>query len=267
MTRGERRLIAGMIAGAVVALHGLMVPATPALPGDAAAQVGDSVIHRRDYQRALEAVSRDRRDSAITPALRQRALDRLIDEALLIERGAELDLLRRDRQLRAAVGRAVIDLVTSEAGPADQATLRAFYADNQAFFGPTARVTLVVRSFATAAAAAAASPEASRATGDVAAPPVPTGSIPLESVATWLGARGRQAASALPIGGSAVVRDGPAYHRIYLVDRVQAPAPPFEVVATSVAEEWRRRAAEAQLASFLDAQRRRTAIAVAEDLE
>ena len=84
-------LVLGAIVGALLAASGVLQPSSAALsPNDIASVNGDSIA-KSDYLYYLSTLSKDRR-SALGVEERQRVLDRLIDEKLLLRRGIDLGL-------------------------------------------------------------------------------------------------------------------------------------------------------------------------------
>ena len=125
-------LAGGMVAGAALAVfYILRVPEAPPPVEDAVAWVNGRPIARESYERALRAVAGDRKTGALQEGDRERVLERLIDQELLIDRAIELGLHERDPQIRNQLATAMIDFLVQraedEAGAADEATLRRFY--------------------------------------------------------------------------------------------------------------------------------------------
>lgn len=136
--QARRRLWAAMVVGGLCAGVGMVragaLPRSGSLPDDAVARVGQVFVSHRDYQRALDAVARDRR-GGLTEQDRTRVLQRLVDEELLVNHGVQLGLSHRDRQVRAALVQAVIALTSAQARTAvDDDTLSAFYRDKAGYF-------------------------------------------------------------------------------------------------------------------------------------
>ena len=130
-------LVVGALIGIGLAAVDLTerAPEEEPLGDDVAALVNGNPILRAEYERAVAAVSADRGGGDLDPAERRRVLDRLIDEELLVQRGIELGLPHRDRQLRNQISAAVIGLFAARAGarqseePSDE-EVRAFFSAN-----------------------------------------------------------------------------------------------------------------------------------------
>lgn len=207
-------LVGGMVAGVVVAGFGLVDDPAP-------------VVSEVDVERAA---------AGLPPALRARVRDKLLDEALLVERGIELGLARTDKQARAALTAAVIELVTARADIAepDAKTLNAFHVKHSALFRVTERVHV-------------------RATHQGKPVPLPDAPVPPGKLRDYLGGSSAAAALTLPIGEPTVVGD----HTLTVVSRRAGADRPFAEVRDLVLATWRQREADRALRTFLDAQRRR----------
>ena len=98
--RGTLMLAAGALAGVLLAAVSLVrsdVVSEPTLGEDVVAVVDGRAIPRERYERALAAVAADRRGGALAPGDRQRVLERLVDEELLVGRAIELGFRRGTR--------------------------------------------------------------------------------------------------------------------------------------------------------------------------
>ena len=84
---------------------------------------------------ALQAVAGDRKGGTLREDDRERVLQRLIDQELLIDRAIELGLPERDPQIRNQLATAMIDFLVrraeDEAATANEGDLRAFYQENE----------------------------------------------------------------------------------------------------------------------------------------
>ena len=133
---------AAALVGVSLATFGVLEDRTPIeIFGEAeVAQVDNAAISLRRYREVLSDVATDSREP-LDPAERAFALDRLIDEELLILRARELRLDRSVPAIRKAMSSAVIAQIvadTSSDVPSDDA-LRDFYRSDRAFFQPPAQ--------------------------------------------------------------------------------------------------------------------------------
>lgn len=245
------------------------------LPENAVARVGGETITRAEYERALEAVAADKRDP-LDEADRRRILERLVNEALLIRYGLELDLVRQP-PLRQRLVREVLERLRAEAEARrfDEAEVRAFYEAHPARFrGPDLLHVRVLRvpgreraEKALAAWRGGTAFAGLRAEYDEGAVPVPDGPVPADKLRDYLGAGPVEVALALEegeIGGPVETAGGFALLR--LVARRPAATPPLAQVEEAVRHEMRRRAAEDLMAERLAALRERYGVVVADDV-
>lgn len=271
-------LAAGAALGLGAALWGALGEPGFGRPGrDAVATVGGVEISRADYERALGALAADKR-SPLAAADARRALDRLVDEELLVQRGLELGLGTSDLAVRKALVDAMVQFAAAEAAgrePGDD-ELREFYAmrPELARSAPQLRVQAVnfpsrdpaqVEAMRTALRAGQGFEAAARSSGAEAVV-VPDALLPAAKVADYAGPAVRDAALALSPGEVAGPIDAgglPTF--VFLLDARAGEVPPFEAVRDIVAEEWRRRQAEAALDHYLEGLRRTAKIRYSPD--
>lgn len=274
----------GAALGAALAAVGLLAPSRhrARLPADAAAVVNGVAITRASYQASLAAVAGDRRDHAALPALRQRVLDRLIEEELLVQRGLALGLVRLDPRVRADLVAAVLAEIDGEAElapPPDPAALAALHTAEPERFRRGPRLTVTAAWFAgdggEARAAAArvritddAGWAAVRAGADHSAAVVPVGAVPPGNLLDVLGPTATRAALALPVGAVSaplVTSGGTWLVRVEAKDDGGIAA--LDEVRPEVEAEWRRREGDRRLREVLDDERRAASVAIARELD
>jgi parvulin-like peptidyl-prolyl isomerase len=281
--RAELLLALGAATGVALAAMGVARPGAGSsgeVPEGAVARVNGVAISAEDYRRAVRAIDADRR-GGVDATLRQRALDRLIDEELLVQRGIELGLPARDRRVRNGLSAAVIDLLVARAEQSyrepDETELRALFEEQKSYFrgpdlirveqiyvagtGAEPRATELARrarageSFATLAAGADRPPA-----------PLPPKPIPIAKLRDYVGPSAARAALALKLGQvSAPIRGAGGARVLRLVERVAAASPRFEQVRHLVRAEHRRHAGDRALRAFFARQRARSRIRVAEE--
>ncbi len=281
--RADVLLALGAMVGVAAAAFGVAGPRADrrrAMPAGAVALVNGSVVTAADYQRSVDAIAKDRRDGG-SPALRRRALNRLIDEELLAQRGVELGLPTRDQRVRSTLTAAVIDLIVARAEqsyeiPDDQA-LRAFYDEHAYYFRAADQVDIEQLYFAGTDAGTRASQATTRARAgasqaelvsrsDPPPLPVPAGAIPAAKLRDYLGPSATRVALALKPGAvSNPVRAAHGFYVLRLVARIHGATRPFDAVRAQVVAEHRRRSSDAALERFLRLRRSRSRITVAED--
>jgi len=272
---GPRRptmlLAGGAVLGALLAAAGLTAPGVATMPPDVVALVNRSPIRTEDYVRMVEAVAGDRR-APLEEADKQRVLDRLIEEELLVQRGLTLDLPRLDRRVRADLTQTVIDGIASQADervPSDS-ELQAFYdAHRDVFAGPgrlrVRQVFVRVTAPSDPAALARADQAAQRlragesidavqaALGDPPLAALPDTPLPPTKLRDYLGPTALRTALELDVGEvSDPVRSGAGYHVLQVAERQADTAPTLDEVRPQVVAEFHRQASEQALRNYLD---------------
>jgi parvulin-like peptidyl-prolyl isomerase len=234
-------------------------------------------VARADYERALGALAADKR-SALTTADARRALDRLVDEELLVNRGLELGLGTSDLAVRKALVDAMVQFAAAEAAGRrpDDEELRRFYAGRPELARSAPQVRVRVVSFPSQDAAQIEAMRAALRAGqdfDTAARSagaesviVPDTLLPAGKLSDYAGPAVRDVAVSLATGEVAGPIDaGGVPTFVFVLDKRAGEAPPFEAMRDLVAEEWRRRQAESALEHYLQGLRRAAKIRYADD--
>jgi parvulin-like peptidyl-prolyl isomerase len=277
-------LVLGAVLGLLLAASGLLrgtaVPSDK-LPDGVVARVNDAPLLTADFERLVAGLESDTRSVADSDT-RERVLDRMIDEELLVQRGLELGLAVRDRRVRGDLSSAVIRSVVIEAeqrepSPAD---LSRFFAKNVAFFTQPGRIHVQQIFFrvrtpdedavaASRAAKAFARLDAGedfanvRTDGDPVISKIPDALLPETKLRDYIGPAALRAALELEVGApSQPVRSGVGYHILLLVERESANVPSFAEIEPQVRAEWRRRAGDEALRNYLDELRNRADLVV-----
>jgi hypothetical protein len=273
----------GTLLGIALAAAGLLRGGDTTLAatnGEAIARVNGRVILKDDYNRVITALAGDRR-AGITADDRKRVLDRLIDEELLIQRALDLGLADHDARVRKDLTVAMVDSIvapTSDLRPTD-AELESFYGEIRNFLTQSdhlrlrqiwVRVPTLADSETAHGRAAEAAARLRRgddfagvkaSLGDEEIAPLPDTPLPASKLADYLGPTALRAVGELQIGEvTDPVRSSTGYHVLQLVDRVAGETPRFDEVKPQVLAEYRRRAADRALRSYLDDLRARSDI-------
>lgn len=263
-------LVAGVIGLALAAVSAIGAPDIAAFGAGAAAIVDGRPISKEAAARAVEALRNDKRN-AVTADDERAALERLIEEELLVQRGVELGLAETDLGARKAIVQSMLQLAIAErAGSTPgEAELRAFHRENAGFFAPAARVQgslVFVRPGPQAAQRVQAAKAAlergapSSTLGDPQALVLPATPLGPNELRTYLGA-GLAASALKGKPGEVIVQESVDGARLLRIDGwFAAPAPPYEAVAQEVRAEWDRRADEKAVRDYLDRLKRRARI-------
>jgi parvulin-like peptidyl-prolyl isomerase len=264
---------AGAAVGLGVALFTALGPLdTGAEAGDLAARVGDGGVSRASYSRAIEALEADKRNP-LTAADRARALDRLIDEELLVQRGIELGLPASEPSVRKAIVDAMVQFATvqgAERAPTE-AELKRFYDTRPDLFrsDPALRVAAAALPGydpATAGRLArmlregASFNAAARAVGATLLP-IPDMPLSATKLTDYAGPTVRDTALGLSPGETAgAVESGGRLVMVQLLERRAGVRAPFATVRAEVEEAWRRVERDRALERYLTELRRGTSV-------
>lgn len=239
-------LAGGMLAGAALAVFYMVrVPDAAPPTADAVAWVNGRPIARESYENALAAVANDRKTGTLRDGDRERVLDRLIDQELLIDRAIELGLHERDPQIRNQLATAMIDFLVryaeDEARAASEAELRRFYDVERFRFERAAEYRVAV---------------------DGQSVPLPDGFLLRKDIEQALGPSTAGDVASLEAGQWIVVVDGETSYTVRLLERRGGDVAPFEEARDVVEAAYLRHRSELAVREFLDLARQRTDIVV-----
>jgi hypothetical protein len=234
---------------ALTAREVLQMPGDAALPAAAVARVGDELILRDEWLRAVAAVASERR-TPLTDADQLAILDRLIDQSLLVQHGIDLGLLSRDPRLRGPLIAEVMQ-VAGDAGVGEptRAELQAYHAAHPERFQPPPRLRV---------AAWRVLPDGRQRPWQ---PPVPDALLPASRLQEWLGPSLTRAALDLPVGEAravATAEGGTAL--LQVIERELSPPGAFEDQLDRVRREWQREAEEQAVRELLSSLRQQYAV-------
>jgi len=237
-------LAGGMLVGAALAVFYIVrVPDTAEPTTDAVAWVNDRPISRASYERALEAVAGDRKGGTLREDDRERVLQRLIDQELLIDRAIELGLHERDPQIRNQLATTMIDFLVrraeDEATAADEAELRAFYEEQQFRFERSPQYRVAVEGGAV---------------------PLPGGLVLAKEIEQRLGPSAARMVTELEVGESVDIGEGGGRYTVRLLERRNGAVVPFDEARDAVEAAYLRDRSETAVREFLEVARQRTDI-------
>lgn len=239
-------LLGGMLLGAALAIFYLVrLPQSVEPTSDAVAWVHGRPIARSSYEAALQAVAADRKEGTLRPEDRERVLQRLIDQELLIDRAIELGLHERDPQIRNQLATAMIDFLVrraeDEASAATDADLRAFYEEQPFRFerNPQYRIDVEGASI-----------------------PVPDGFLLSKEIEQRLGPTAAREVAALEVGQSVRLGSDEQSYTISLLEKREGGVVPFEEARAAVEAAYVRERSEAAVREFLETARKHTDIRV-----
>lgn len=234
----QLRILAAVL-GALLATVPFLDLNTAVASLDAAAVVNGEVIGLDEYTRAMVALARDK-STPVRVTDRERILERLIEEELLVQRAVEIGLVSRDRKVRAAlVDTMLVQIMAGEdeSPQVSEESMRAWYAENTDLFRTPPQFLV-------------------RRVGDAGMVQLPNTLIPLPKLKDYVGAATAEAiAAAEP--GSLVTPDGVTTDRVeetsgyVLVRRVNGTAPTFEAAREQIRTAMQREQAGAKFREYL----------------
>jgi parvulin-like peptidyl-prolyl isomerase len=282
--RARWLLAAGAVAGLAAAAASLLSDerSTPRIAEGAIASVNGTPIRVEEYERLLAALASDRR-TPLSDEDRQRVLDRLIEEELLVQHALALGLARSDRRVRADLVSAVLGSLAaaSDGYQPDDAEVRTFYEQNRDYFAGPGRLWVrqvfvadegggedAARERAERAAARLRAGEPlERVRAELGSPevaPIPDVLLPPAKLREYLGPTALLTALDLERGKvSDPVRSAQGHHVLVLVEREPGGAPPLEESVPQVRAELRRRQGDRMLRERLDQLRGEADVTVA----
>jgi hypothetical protein len=239
-------LAGGMLAGAALAVFYIVrIPDAVEPTADAVAWVNDRPVSRASYENALQAVAGDRKSGTLREDDRERVLQRLIDQELLIDRAMELGLPERDPQIRNQLATAMIAFLVrraeDEATVAGEVELRAFYDEQRFRFERSAQYRVAVEGGAV---------------------PLPGGLLLAKEIEQRLGPSAARKVIELEVGESVVVGEGAGRYIVHLLERRDGVLVPFDEARDAVEAAYLRDRSEAAVREFLEVARQHTDIRV-----
>ena len=137
MSNQSKLLLLASIIGTFLAIYSIMETNKnfSSLPDNIIATVNDKIIPSDKYQTVINLIQNDKRDE-LTKADREMALDRIIEEELLVQYAYKNGFLEADDLLRKSIVRSVVDSIVEQAlsvVPAKQDLLKFYEANRQTF--------------------------------------------------------------------------------------------------------------------------------------
>ena len=215
------------------------------------ATVNGQPILREDYETLLEMLAVDKRN-LITVTDRSRALQRLIDEELLIQEGMAIGLAERDTTVRKAISAAMIGvsrLELSTANPTDS-ELRSFYQGHKDSFVTPA--LLEVSRFVADTGEGATRAALLILNQDDPINPIPDSPLSPKMLRSYIGPTALQAVMSLQVGEITKPHPhGSLFQVLKLNSRKHSQLPTFEEMRAEVLFEYRRQRDEKALSDYI----------------
>ena len=137
MSNQSKLLLLASIIGTFLAIYSIVDSNKnfSSLPNDVIAIVNDKIIPSDRYRTVIQLIENDKRDD-LTEADRKMALDRIIEEELLVQYAYQNGFLEADDLLRKSIVRSVVDSIVEQSVSVipDEDELQDFYRDNLPVF-------------------------------------------------------------------------------------------------------------------------------------
>ena len=137
MSNQSKLLLFASIIGTFLAIYSIVDNNKnfSSLPNDVIAIVNDKIIPSERYRTVIQLIENDKRDD-LTEADRKMALDRIIEEELLVQYAYQNGFLEADDLLRKSIVRSVVDSIVEQSVSVipDEDELQDFYKDNLPVF-------------------------------------------------------------------------------------------------------------------------------------
>ncbi|MCD4722692.1 MAG: peptidylprolyl isomerase [Desulfobacula sp.] len=242
----------GCLAGLALAVSSLMSSAGAVLPKGSAARVNGILISETKYLELLNAFSQDRR-SDLTRDDRLFVLERMIEEELLVQQGQSLGMLQSNQSVRASLVNGIRDSITNgKSSQPNEEELQDFYSEQIGLFTPSTRLKLrqivlpmtadgnTIAELLVDGSSIAAVKKQFHVKNYLTAP---RSSMPVSRLLSYLGPTLLQAVMELEPGEfTKPIISNNYQHIIYLENRREGVAPPFEKIRDQVeARYWKTR--------------------------
>ena len=149
MSNQSKLLLLASIIGTLLAIYSIMDSNNnySSLPDNVAAVVNEKIIPSERYQTVIQLIKNDKRDD-LTDIDRKMALERIIEEELLVQYAYQNGFLEADDLLRKSIVRSVVDSIAEQSISVipNEKTLRDFYQDNLPLFTVDEQFRIVILS-------------------------------------------------------------------------------------------------------------------------
>jgi len=149
MSNQSKLLLLASIIGTLLAIYSIMDSNKnySSLPDNVAAVVNDKIIPSERYQTVIQLIKNDKRDD-LTDNDRNMALERIIEEELLVQYAYQNGFLEADDLLRKSIVRSVVDSIAEQSISVipNEKILRDFYQDNLPLFTVDEQFRIVILS-------------------------------------------------------------------------------------------------------------------------
>ena len=273
MSNQSKLLLLASIIGTFLAIYSIVDNNKnfSSLPNDVIAIVNDKIIPSERYRTVIQLIENDKRDD-LTEADRKMALDRIIEEELLVQYAYQNGFLEADDLLRKSIVRSVVDSIVEQSVSVipNEDELQDFYQDNLPVFTLDEQYRVVILSsqnlldIKTAKEIWQESYDIQKLEIDIPSISqlgIPSGFISKLRLGTLIGPLLRDVVLSLRIGEtSKAIETIYGYTIVTLVDKKDKIIPEYSDIKEVVLQEYRRRQRENILEELLSDLRRQSDI-------
>ena len=264
MSLQSKLLLFSSLLGAIIAIGSIIESNENynELPGHIAATVNGVVIDKQKLNTAISLIASDRRE-AITEKDERLALDRIIEEELLVQHAFENGFINVDDNIRKTIVRSVVDSIVEQSNTLipDDNSLEDFYKNHQAIFSIDEQVRIIIFNSENLDDVNRAKiiwddqdDEASVFNNieSISKWDLPNGYIPIMTLPRLIGPNLATIVKELQVSEvSAPIKTAPGYSIVALIDKKEKQVFEFEDIKEIVIQEYRRRSRDEILSNLL----------------
>ena len=265
MSNQSKLLLISMFLGTVIAIISIIETNNDYtnLPDDVIATVNDVIIKREKLDTVINLIGGDKRDG-YTDKDQILALERIIEEELLVQYAYKNGFLSADDNIRKTIIRSVIDTIVEQTISImpEKGTLQEFYKSHQEIFATSEQVKIVILNINNLDGANAIKriwEETNNETlilntiNNITKLNIPNGYIPIFTLPRLIGPKLAKTIGILELNEiSLPIETSSGYSLAILKDRKAKQTPSYEEVKEAVLQEYRRRSRDELLSTLLD---------------
>ena len=265
MSNQSKLLLISMFLGTVIAIISIIETNNDYtnLPDDVIATVNDVIIEREKLDTVINLIGGDKRDG-YTDKDQILALERIIEEELLVQYAYKNGFLSADDNIRKTIIRSVIDTIVEQTISImpEKETLQEFYKSHQEIFTTSEQVKIVILNINNLDDANAIKKiwvETNNETlilntiDNITKSNTPNGYIPIFTLPRLIGPKLAKTIGILELNEiSLPIETSSGYSLAILKDRKAKQTPSYEEVKEAVLQEYRRRSRDELMSTLLD---------------
>lgn len=265
MSNQSKLLLISMFLGTVIAIISIIETNNDYinLPDDVIATVNDVIIEREKLDTVINLIGGDKRDG-YTDKDQILALERIIEEELLVQYAYKNGFLSADDNIRKTIIRSVIDTIVEQTISImpEKETLQEFYKSHQEIFATSEQVKIVILNINNLNNANAIKKiwvETNNETlilntiDNITKSNTPNGYIPIFTLPRLIGPKLAKTIDMLKLNEiSLPIETSSGYSLAILKDRKAKQTPSYEEVKEAVLQEYRRRSRDELMSTLLD---------------